>query len=151
MTTRPLMHHVSCRSFWQNIKSPRCFRQFGAPRLLAFSKTKITFEGEEISDHQWDSGKYEGQLMLNWENCVRSQGAYFEGDWGIIVLCTIFLVSSINVSVFHITWLDTIWTYLVLSYVTITMILRGLFIKSIWQMKELRFTETNIYPSLNSH
>ena len=32
-------------------------------------------------------------------NCVRSQGAYFEGDWGIIVLCTLFLVSpSINVS-----------------------------------------------------
>ena len=30
-----------------------------------------------------------------WENCVRSQGAYFEGDWGVIVLCTTFLVSCI--------------------------------------------------------
>ena len=29
------------------------------------------------------------------ENCVRSQGAYFEGDWGIIVLCMVFLVSCI--------------------------------------------------------
>ena len=31
-----------------------------------------------------------------WENCVRSQGTYFEGDFeGIIVLCTMFLVGSI--------------------------------------------------------
>ena len=47
------------------------------------------------------------------ENCVRSQGAYFEGDWGVIVLCTVFPVSSMNVSIFHITWLDTFWTGLV--------------------------------------
>ena len=29
------------------------------------------------------------------ENHVRSQGAYFEGDWGVIVLCTVFLISYI--------------------------------------------------------
>ena len=41
---------------------------------------------------------------------MRSQGAYFEEDWGVIVLCTMFLVSSsINVSNFHITWLNTFW------------------------------------------
>ena len=51
----------------------------------------------------------------DWENCVKSQGAYFEGDWGIIVLCTMFLVSSsVNVSIFHVTWLDTYWRDLVL-------------------------------------
>ena len=52
-----------------------------------------------------------------WENCVRSQGAYFEGDRDVIVLCTMFLypVSSSNVSVLHNTWLDTSWTYF--SYV----------------------------------
>ena len=33
--------------------------RFGALRLLAFSKTEITFEREEISDHRWDSGKYD--------------------------------------------------------------------------------------------
>ena len=50
----------------------------------------------------------------HYENCMRSQGDYFEGDWGIIVLCTMFLVpSSINVSIFHITWLDTFWTDLI--------------------------------------
>ena len=63
--------------------------------LLAFSKTKITFEREEISDRQWDSGKYDGAADGDWENCVRSQGTYLEGDWGVIVLCTIFLVSCI--------------------------------------------------------
>ena len=67
--------------------------RFGALWLLAFPKTKITFEREEISDLQW--GKYDGAADGNWENCVRSQGVYFEGDWGVIVLCTMFLVSCI--------------------------------------------------------
>ena len=69
--------------------------RFGALQLLAFPKTKITFEKEEISDHQWDSGKSDGAADGNWENYVRSQSAYHEGDWGIIVLCTVFLVSCI--------------------------------------------------------
>ena len=89
--------------------------RFGAEWLLA--KTKITFEREEISDCWWDSGKYDRAADGDWENCVRSQGSYFEGDWGIIFLCTMFLVSfSINVSIFHITWLDTSWTDLVYSF-----------------------------------
>ena len=83
--------------------------RFGALQVLVFPKTKITFEREEISDCWWDAGKYE-VADGNWENCVRSQGAYFEGDWGVIVPCIMFLVSSsINTSIFHITWLDTFW------------------------------------------
>ena len=35
------------------------------------------------------------QWKRHWEICVRSQGAYFEGDWGVIVLCTMFLVSYV--------------------------------------------------------
>ena len=69
--------------------------RFGALWLLAFPKTKITFEMEEISDCCWDSGKYDGAADADWENCVRSPGAYFERDWGIIVLCTMFLVSAL--------------------------------------------------------
>ena len=42
---------------------------------------------------------------------MRSQGAYFEGDLGANVSCLV--SSSINVSIFHITWLDTFWTDLV--------------------------------------
>ena len=63
--------------------------------LLAFPQSKITFEREEISDHRWELGKYNGAADGNWENCVRSQGAYFEGDWGVIVLCAMFLVSCV--------------------------------------------------------
>ena len=59
--------------------APLCPR-FGALQLLAFSKTKVTFEREEISDHQLDSGKYEGAADSDWEKDVRSQGAYFEWD-----------------------------------------------------------------------
>ena len=74
--------------------------RFGALQLLG--KARITSEREEISDCWWDSGKYDGAADNSWENFVRSLGAYFEGDWGVIVLCTVFLVpsifSSINVS-----------------------------------------------------
>ena len=85
--------------------------RFGTLQILTFPKTKITFEREEILDHQWYSEKYNRTADGDWENCVRSQGAYFEGDWGITVLHTMFLVSSsINVSIFHSAWLDTFWT-----------------------------------------
>ena len=67
--------------------------RFGTLWLLFFPKTKITFEREKISDHRWHSRKYDGAADGDWENCVRSQGAYFGGDWGVIVLCTMFLVS----------------------------------------------------------
>ena len=69
--------------------------RFGALQLLAFPKTKITFEREEISDCWWDSGKYDRVVDGNWEDCVRSQGRYFEGGWGVIVPCTMFLISCI--------------------------------------------------------
>ena len=84
--------------------------------LLVFPQTKIIFEREEISDCLWDSGKYDGAADGNWENYVRSQDAYLEGDWDIIVLCTCFLYlvsSSITMSIFHVTWLDTFWTDLI--------------------------------------
>ena len=68
--------------------------KFGTLQLLTFPKTKIIFEREEISDHRWDSGKYNGAADGDWENCVWSQGAYFEGDWGT-VLGAMLLVSCI--------------------------------------------------------
>ena len=90
---------ITSWDFWQNIKLPRWLSppiaQIWPLWLLAFPKIKITFEREEISDHQWNSGKYNGAADGDWENCVRSQGASFEGDWGVIVLCTMFLVSCI--------------------------------------------------------
>ena len=60
----PLMHHVFARVWGKILNHPGdsdpLQPRFGILWLLAFAKTKITFEGEEISDHQWDSGKYDG-------------------------------------------------------------------------------------------
>ena len=61
--------------------------------FLTLPKTKVSFEREEISDCQWDSGKYNRAADGDWENCVRSQGAYFEGD--VTVLRAMFLISRI--------------------------------------------------------
>ena len=119
-TTHLHMHHIACRVFLQNNNhtgdsaplQPRC----GALWPLAFPKTKITFEREEISDHQRDSGKYNRVADGDRKNCTRSQGAYFEGDQGVIVLCTMFLVSpSVSVFIFHTSWLvpsGQTWNYL---------------------------------------
>ena len=99
MTTHLLVHTSPAQSFGETSNHPggsgSLQPRFGTLRLLAFPQTKLTFEREEISDHQWDSGKYDGAADGNWENCVRSQDAYFEGDWGVTVLCTMFLVSCI--------------------------------------------------------
>ena len=63
-TTRPLMHHLSCRVCWWNNRSPSWLSPlqpgFGTLWLLAFPKKKVTFKREEISDCQWNSGKYDG-------------------------------------------------------------------------------------------
>ena len=86
---------------------PLQFR-FGTLQLLAFPKLKSPLKGRDFR-WQWDSGKYDGAADGDWENCVRSQGAYFEGNWGIIILSKMFLVSSVFFTkclYFHITWLD---------------------------------------------
>ena len=51
--------------------------RFGSLRLLAFPKAKVPFDREEISDYRWGSEKYDKAADGNWENRVRSQGAYF--------------------------------------------------------------------------
>ena len=112
----PFMHHVLGKTSNCPGDSAPLHPRFGTLQLLAFPKTKTTFEREEISDCQWDSGKYDRAADGDWENYVRSQGAYFEGNWDVTVLCTVFLIScifSVNVSIFHSAWLDTFWTGLV--------------------------------------
>ena len=67
--------------------------------IWLFPKLESPLKGKRfqtISENQeYTIGAADGD-----QNCVRSQGAYFEGDWGIIVLYTMFLVSLINVSYF---------------------------------------------------
>ena len=133
MITRPLMHHVSCRVFWQNIKSPRWLRpttaQIWRPETSGFPpNSNHLWKGRDF-DCRWDAGKNDRAANGDWENS-EVPSAYFEEDWGIIVLCTMFLVSSsMNGSTFHITWLGTFWTDLVIC------------VKMNWAISKLRDLE----------
>ena len=99
MTMCLLMHHISCSFFCKTSNHPGDSAprkpRFGALWLLVFPQTKIIFEREEISNRLWDSGKYHGAADGDWENCVKSQDVYFEGDRGVTVPCTVFLASPI--------------------------------------------------------
>ena len=109
--------------FWQNTiiiqvtqrpLQPRC----GTLWFLAFPKTKITFKGKRFQTSYEIKENTMGQQTEIGRTVWGPQGAYFEGDWSVIVLCTMFLVSSSeNVSTFHSAWLDTFWTSLVNSIV----------------------------------
>ena len=88
-------HEVFCETSNHPGDSAPLQPRFGTLGLLGLPKTKIIFEREEISDCWRDSGKYSRVADGDWENCVRSQGAHVEGDWGVIVLHTMFLVSCI--------------------------------------------------------
>ena len=104
-----LMHSFLAKHEITQVTQPPT-AQIWHPASSAFPQTKTTFEREKTSHHRWDLGKYGGVADGYWENCVRSQGAYFEGDLGVVVLCTMSLVSSsVNISIFHITGMDTFW------------------------------------------
>ena len=92
------MYHVLC-SFFVKQQTTEVTQSPYSPdlapcKLLAFLKTKIPFEREEISDIDEIQENAMGQMMViltkdfaecfeqwkrRWENCVKSQGAYFEG------------------------------------------------------------------------
>ena len=77
---------------------------FGTLWLLAFPKTKITFEREEISDCQWDSGKFDRTADGNCETVLGPKVPTLKGTEASLscVQCFLYLVSSsINVSFSH--------------------------------------------------
>ena len=82
-TICPLMHHVLCRIFCETWNYPGdlalLWPRLDTRWLLTFPKTNITFEREELLGGHWDSRKYEVAADGDLENCVRGQGAYFEG------------------------------------------------------------------------
>ena len=90
--------------------------RFGTLQLWAFPKTKITFEREEISDHQLDSG----QLMVTGRTVWGPKMPTLYGTEVSLshVQCFLPLLSSINISIFLITWLDTFWIDLVYNSYT---------------------------------
>ena len=99
-TMCPLMHHVvSCRVFWQNIKSPRWLRPTTAQILCP-----VTSGFSQNWNHLWKGRDFRPWIIFrkirqgSWwplgELC-EAQGTYFEWDWGVIVVCTMFLVSCV--------------------------------------------------------
>ena len=62
------------------VTQPPLQLRFSTWGLLAFPKAKINFKRKDISSPRLDSIKYDGVADGDRENCVRSHGAYFEGD-----------------------------------------------------------------------
>ena len=134
--TGPLMYHVFCRVFGETSNHPSDSAPY-SPDLVPcafwlFPKLKSPLEGKRFQTRDKLQENAAGKLMVipiknlaecfeQWkrccQNCVRSQSAYFEEDWGIIVLCTVFFISCIFFKkcfyFFHSVWLDTFWTDLV--------------------------------------
>ena len=126
-----LMYHVLCRVFWPNIKSSRSLSphtaQIWCPMTSGFSQNynhlwkgiafRLSMRFRKIQQDSWQWFQQRilqcfEQWKRHWENCVRSRGAYFDGTEASLpyAQCFLYLVaSSINVSIFHSTWLDTFW------------------------------------------
>ena len=80
---------VPC-DFWlfPKLKSP-----LKGKRFQTVSEIQENTTGRLMAIPTKDVAECFEQWKRPWENWVRSQGAYFEGDWGVIVLCPVFLVS----------------------------------------------------------
>ena len=87
-----------------------------APCDFWLSQTKITSEREGISDCNKIQGNTTGQLMATRRTVRGPKVPTLKGSEVSLSYVQYFLYlvsSSINVSLFHITWLDTFWTDLV--------------------------------------
>ena len=103
-----------------DLQQPR----FGALRPLAFPKTKITFERSFRKLQRGSWWQFQQRILQGILNSGRDAGRTvwgpkvptLKGTGASLpsVQCFLYLVSSsIKVSIFHITWLDTFWTHLV--------------------------------------
>ena len=119
-------HACSCTCLVQNVFVKHQITQVTHPHynpdlvpcnFWLLPKLKSPLKGKRFQTIREVQENTTGQLMaIDWENCVRFQDAYFEGDWVVMLLCTIFPVSSsINVSICHITWLETSYIFITFS------------------------------------
>ena len=93
-----LIHHVT-QSFLAKYQITQVAQPPYSPDLVPcdfwlFPKLKSPLEGKRFQTVSEIQENTTGQLMAT-ERIVWSQCAYFEEDWGVIVLCTMFLVSYI--------------------------------------------------------
>ena len=119
-TTRLLMHHVSCRVFWWNIKSLAWLSPY-SPDLVPcdfwlFPKLKSPLKGKRFQTVDEIQENMTGQLMAIGRTMWGPKVPTLKGTEASLsyVQCFLYLVSSsVNISFFHITCLDTFWTDLV--------------------------------------
>ena len=88
--------------------------RFGILWLLAFPKTKVTFKREEIQTIDEIQGNTTGQLVVVERTVWGPKVPTLKGPEASLscVQYFLYLVSSINACIFHITWLDTFRTHL---------------------------------------
>ena len=99
--------------------------------------------------------KYDRAADGDWENCVWSQGATLKGTEASLsyVQCFLYIVlSSVNVSIFHITWLDAFWTDLIyprkIKTYMHTKTCRWVFTAALWQQSKSG-NNPNVYQLIN--
>ena len=116
MTTCPLIHHVLHRVFWWNIKTSRWLSplqpRFGALQLLALPKLRSLLKGKRFQTANEIQENTMGQLRAIGRTMWGSKVPTSKGTEASLfcVQCFLYLVSSsLNVSIFHSTWLDNFW------------------------------------------
>ena len=94
-------HTFSCITshavFWQNIRSPRWLSPDLVPcHLGLFPKLESPLKGKRLQTIDEIQENRTGQLMVIGRTVWGPKvPVYFKGHWGVIVLCTMFLVSCL--------------------------------------------------------
>ena len=121
MTTHPLMHQHLLQSFLvkhqitQVNESPYS-RDLAPCDLWLFLKLKSPLEGKRFQTINEIQKNMTGQLMAIGRTVWGPKAPTLKGIEALLsyVQCFLYPVSSsINVSIFHITWLDSFWTDLI--------------------------------------
>ena len=112
---------ASCAVFWWNIRSPRWLSTTYSPDLVLydswlFPKLKSSLKGKRFQTIDEIQENKVGQRIEIGRTVWGPKVPIWTGTAASLsyLQCFVYLASSyINVSIFHITWLDTFWTNLV--------------------------------------
>ena len=114
-TWYPFTHHILCSVLATHqitqVTQPRYSPDSAPCDFWLFWKLKSPLKGKKFQTVDEIQENMTEQLMAIGRTVWGPKVPTLKGDWGIIVLCTMILVSSsINVCIFHFIWLDTFWT-----------------------------------------
>ena len=106
MTMHPLTHHISCRDFWWNIKTPRWFSPtiapFGTCNFWLFPKPKSPLKGKRFQTISETQENKTGQLMAIGRTVWGPKVPTLKGTEAALSCVQMFLVSSSIMSLFFI-------------------------------------------------